>query len=307
MTFFAALKHIRSVAFSPNGQRFVSASNDCNKIWDASTFQELNTLSGHSLECVAFSPDGLRIVSGSRNGVTVWDEIGNELCTLEGHSDWVSCVAFSPDSFRIVSGSHDESIKIWNSESWDKIYEFETLKGHCNYVSSVAFSPDGQRIVSGSADRSVKIWNISGKLVRTLLGHSDSVHSVVFSPDGLCIISGSYDGSIDIWDAESFVLLHEIQTQSPIVTLSVSPDGKRIACNGGTSVNPFDAYSRVITSVDVWDAHSYEILSRLECSNVRSVAFSPNSKRILAGTTNGMVLWTDLEIFLMAVPKNIYL
>jgi WD40 repeat protein len=66
---------------------------------------------------VSFSPDGRRIVSGSDDDtLKVWDaETGQEMLTLEGHSDWVRSVSFSPDGRRIVSGSDDNTLKVWDA------------------------------------------------------------------------------------------------------------------------------------------------------------------------------------------------
>ena len=66
---------------------------------------------------VAFSPDGKKIVSGSEDKtIRVWDaETGKEIIPpLVGHSNIVYSVAFSPDGKKIVSGSEDKSIRIWD-------------------------------------------------------------------------------------------------------------------------------------------------------------------------------------------------
>ena len=100
---------------------------------------------------VAFSPDGRRIVSGSEDQtLRLWDAASGQPIgePLRGHEDAVSSVAFSPDGRRIVSGSEDRTLRLWDAASGQPLGE--PLRGHEDAVSSVAFSPDGRRIVSGS-------------------------------------------------------------------------------------------------------------------------------------------------------------
>ena len=94
---------------------------------------------------VAFSPDGYKIVSGSDDHtVRVGDEeCGLLLQTLEGHSSSVNSVAFSLDRQKIVSGSHDHTVRVWDAKAGTLL---QTLEGHSCYVYSVAFSPEGHKI-----------------------------------------------------------------------------------------------------------------------------------------------------------------
>ena len=77
----------------------------------------------HYLVCsAAFSPDGKKIVTASEdNTAKIWDaSTGECLHTLEGHTHWVCSAAifrisaaFSPDGSKIVTASYDNTARIW--------------------------------------------------------------------------------------------------------------------------------------------------------------------------------------------------
>ncbi|KAH8601786.1 hypothetical protein B0O99DRAFT_562479, partial [Bisporella sp. PMI_857] len=145
------------------------------------------------VKSVAFSPDGQRVVSGSDDEtIRLWDAATGALQqTLKGHSDWVNSAAFSPDGQLVVSGSDDKTVRLWDAATGALQ---QKLEGHSGWVNSVAFSPDGQRVVSGSDDKTVRFWDAAtGALQQTLEGHSGRVNSVAFSPDGQRVVSGSDD------------------------------------------------------------------------------------------------------------------
>jgi WD40 repeat protein len=111
---------------------------------------------------VAFSPDGARLVTGSEDlTAKVWDaRTGAALLELKGHRNGVLSVAFSPDGARLVTGSRDSTAKVWDARTGALLLE---LLGHTIEVYSVGFSPDGVRIVTSAGEWNrpgeAKVWN----------------------------------------------------------------------------------------------------------------------------------------------------
>jgi len=282
-----------SVAYSPDGSRIVSASNDGTmRVWDAETGQELTQLTGHIgiVYSMAYSPDGSRIVGGSSDGtVRVWDaETGRELTQLTGHTRRVNSVAYSPDGSHIVSGADDGMVRVWDAKTGQALTQ---LTGHTGWVSSVAYSPDGSRIVSSGMDQTVWVWNAeTGQALIQLTGHTGWVSSVAYSPDGAPggdrIVSGSSDRTVRVWDAETGQALTQLTGHTGRVSSVVySPDGSRIV--GGSEYG----------TVWVWDAETGQALTQLtgHTGSVNSAAYSPDGSRIVSGGSDGTVRVWDAE------------
>lgn len=68
---------IRSLAFSPDGKRLLSSSNDKTvRLWDVQSGQLLHLLTGHRdrIKCVGISPDGQILLSSSTDAIVkAWD------------------------------------------------------------------------------------------------------------------------------------------------------------------------------------------------------------------------------------------
>jgi WD40 repeat protein len=98
---------ILSVAFSPDGTKIVSGSDDGTiKIWDsgAPRAQYRPSLLGQNWRLLACLAGVLGLLSEKTNA----------------HSCETMSVAFSSDGTKIVSGSYDGTIKVWDMVNWSR-------------------------------------------------------------------------------------------------------------------------------------------------------------------------------------------
>jgi WD40 repeat protein/serine/threonine protein kinase len=278
-----------SVAFSPDGTRFVTGSRDHTaQVWDARTGSPLLELKGHTgvVNTVAFSPDASRIITSSDDRTArVWDaRAGTQLLAITGHTRAVQSAAFSPDGTRIVTGSEDNTAKVWDAKTATPQLE---LKGHTDHVHTVAFSPDGSQIVTGSADRTARVWDARTGTVRLVLkGHGHVVKIVAFSPDGSRIVTGCGDQTARVWDAQTGTTLLVLRGhRSGVQCLAFSPDGTQIVTASADQTGK------------VWDARTGTVRLDLKghTNAVVGVAFSPDGTRIVTGSADWTVKMWDAK------------
>jgi WD40 repeat protein len=275
-----------SVAFSPNGHHFATATTDNDIcLWQTTDGTKKTIYQGHTgwVHAVSFSPDGAMLASGSEDHtVRLWHvETGQCLATLRGHHNWVWSVTFSADGRYLASSSNDQTVRLWEVATGTCV---NVLKGHQNWVWSVAFSPDTQLLASGSNDQTLKLWEVpSGHIRQTLLGHTDWVQSVAFSPDGQRLASGGRDRSIKLWDVDTGACLMSLEGHTNWVqSVAFSPDGQWLASASNDR------------TVKLWQIDTGTCLHTLQCSiqDIWSVAFSPDSRHLLLGGSDQTVqLW----------------
>jgi WD40 repeat protein len=207
---------VTAVAFTPDGKRIVSGSEDDTvRIWDAKTAKEVRsvTVGGQGVTSVAVSRDGKRIAVGcwGQTARVFGADSGKELLTLKSHKETVTSVAFSPSGDRVATGSADDTLKIWEAKTGQLLLTLES--GNDYDVTAVCFSPDGKRLASGDGDNVVTVWEApsakpegfakTGDADPTLHGHDAIVTAVAFSSDGKALASASRDDTVRVWDAKT--------------------------------------------------------------------------------------------------------
>ena len=291
---FALIGHtdrVRSVAYSPDGKRLVTASYDGTaRIWDASSGRQLLVLQGHGgpVLSAAFSPDGRRIATGSFDKTArIWEaSTGRQLFVLR-HDSRVRSVAFSPDGTQLVTASYDDNARIWDAMTGRQIH---LLAGHSALVTSAAYSSDGRWIVTASYDKTVRIWNAAtGRLVRMLARQSDMITSAEFSLDGQRIVTSSDDGTSRVWDVANGKQLALLTGQTQLMASAVfSADGRRVLTAS------YDGTARI------WDAETGRQIKVMSghTNFVEGAVFSPDGLHVATASSDGTArIWE-------AVPRN---
>jgi WD40 repeat protein len=129
--------------------------------------------------------------------------------------------------------------------------------GHMAKVLELAITPDGKRLVSGSNDKTVRIWDIeTGKAVRIIRGES--------APGD--------------WGA--------------LYAMALSPDGARVAVGGFLHAN--DRATSSAVRIHDLASGKVEMLLKGHTNVVGALAFSPDGKRLVSGSSDKTAIIWDL-------------
>jgi WD40 repeat protein len=270
---------VLGVAFTPDGQKVISASRDGTvRLIDRETGKLVHCFAHPLAFSVAVSADGKRAISGGygpNQTLRLWDlETGEEIRRYTAYQSSVYGLAFSPDSKQALFGALDQNAAmLLDLESGEIVKRFA---GHTGWVVAIALSVDGKRSLSASHDTTVRVWDTAtGREVTRFTGHSGLAGAVAISPDGTRAVSGSTERTIKVWDVETGKPIRQMDVPfGSVGHLVFSNDGRRIA-----SANLNDL------TVSLWDAETGQELYRYagHTDQVRSVAISADGRFVASG------------------------
>ena len=100
---------------------------------------ELKAAAGQAaVRSVQFSPDNQKLLTASDDkAVKVWAVQRTKfISSLTEHTNWVRCARWSPDGRLIASCSDDRTVKVWDVSSGTCIHTFQEPKGFGNQVNN---------------------------------------------------------------------------------------------------------------------------------------------------------------------------
>ena len=268
---------VRALAISPDGREAVSGSFDTSAIrWSLkrNIAEQVMRFHDNAVNAVVWLKNG-RIVTASADAqIAIWTPGKQEPDkVLDGHKGPIAGLASSPDGKFIASASWDHSVRLWPLEGGAP----RLLEGNSQNVNGVTFSPDGRDVVSAGYDATLRIWRLSDRDV-SVHGLPTPLNSVAVAPDGEIIAAGA-DGKVYFLSPQGELRGDVQASPTPIIALAISPDGKLIAAAGVRgSVAIIERAARKLTRTLVGPGLP-----------VWSVAFFPNSRRLLTGGTDRVI------------------
>jgi hypothetical protein len=196
---------------------------------------------GAPLRTVAYSADGGRLVSGSNdNTLRIWNLASGESVALRGHGGRVRGVAYAPSGAQVASAAQDGQVRLWDVAGYteSRVLHTRALDGHDDAVLSARFSPDGERVVTASRDRTARVWDAAtGETLATLReGHRFLASSAVWFDNGRSLATAAGDNTVRLWDVGDGVERHALEGTGRSAALAIDSQGTLLVTDGPTGV-----------------------------------------------------------------------
>jgi WD40 repeat protein len=288
--------------FLPDGKTALSV--DCNQqvsVWDMATGKPLRTFEvGDGWRywgSFDLSADGRFLAVGSWAGTSFWEVAPGRRAGANGRSYDAGRVCFSPDGKMVAvtpsmvvttgRGPVSSTVSLLEVPSGKELHRFDKIPG---FVGSLLFSEDSKYlIVSASA---IQLWDLASKNQVPRFPEAAPTMSVR-CPGGKYLLSAG--GTEELWELDTGKRIQRFGATSDNVwkglggataVLAISPDGRILAMDSGSSTNPGIQLRELLTGKRLGCVEGHQ-------GSVESLAFSPDSRYLLSAGADGTVLVWD--------------
>lgn len=281
--------HLGTPICRPALGRLLSCRGNELILHDVATGREAGLLRGHTgaITSVSVSAEGDRVLTGSAdNTVRLWSLGGESAERGELAADAETTLHLIPDA-GLVLHSLGRSATVYDTGSGLPV---DSVSGYHGFLERFASSTDGRMLATGGDEGDVLLWNAADWTVAaTLHGRGPSIEGLRFLADDSRLVSISADGRVVVWSVSEARVVGEYAAapNSPIAVVSQND-------------NRF-AFADADGCVMVLDAENDETLFRCEglANPVIRIAFTPDGRRIITGSTDDTVRVWDVETGLM--------
>jgi WD40 repeat protein len=294
------VKGVYGVMFSQDGRTVFTGGWGAGRLWDAATGRPIGQpIPGPPFrDGVALSPDGAILLTGLDTTARLWSTAtGRPLGPPLELSEPVGCVAFSPDGKTFLTGGAgslrpapnqifpDGEARLWDTATRRPVGAPLRQKG---VVGKAVFSPDGKTVLTDGLFEA-RLWDAA---TGRPLGppRPQASPRLAYGPDGKTVLVAVSPDSARLWDAATGAFVGPpLPHRHGVTAAAFSPDGRLVAT--GTS-RPFDLAKigdgQPWGEVCVWEAATGRRRGPPASfpGPVHAVAFSPDGRRVVAGSGN---------------------
>jgi WD40 repeat protein len=262
------------------------------------------------VSAVAFTPDGQVLVTASDRTVRLWNVKTRErLPRTFQHPHPVNALAFSPDGHVLITGSGDflpnttrtgpGEARLWDWQTAQPLTQplVHTSDGNCNKVQAVSLSPDGRWLATASENGRAWLWSIEGaRPALTPLAVLSIARPALttFSPDSRKLVVTDVPG--DRPDTPQALHLFDPATGTPTgVTLAhptavsweFSPEGDRLL-----TVSHPGSQEHLLRLWDVTTGKAVPVPDEM-ARGVKWAGFTPDGKYLATAAGSKLRLWNS--------------
>lgn len=299
-----ALFRVRSLAFSPDGQRLAAGGSGASiLLWSSNNWSRPRShyFQGEGLRSLTFSPDGTLLAgAGDDRHLRFWDASSGRLLEsldLPTLGSFTS-VAFFPDGKSLLTsawGALDgSSVKIHQEQGG-----LLALSPPAQAFATLAWGDsdgDGrQGILAGAGPDGIRLWTRDGGLMALLEPHSEVLALDFHSAHGL-LAAAMKDGKVGLWRLQGERLTPEWTRPVHLgaaTALRFLPDGQRIAVGGR------DGFVRLLDS-----ASGRPLAQARNDFSITGLDLDQEGRRLAWATVGPFVRWTDLSRSSAADPAG---
>ena len=239
------------------------------------------------ISSISWDKDGNRYLSASRDcNIKIWDEKGQrKFMDLESpHNVYIRDAKWNPvNNNQFVSAGDDQIVFLWN---YNKKWDIRELGACENWIYSINWSSNGERVICGDKEGNISVFSIHKvNMKRFHYKKKQIVRSVVFLDDGF-FASGTDDGTLCIWnEITGEPIVHNVMTSSIINLYWISQERVLIIITkkGGYYCN-LDFNTNSIMNLQRFCEGDISASAMNTCSNTLYCAlFMPNAISIYRG------------------------